>query len=51
MVKFQPCGMEAQPFGGLPVERVADDGAADTGGMGTVDTQLMGAAGERMKLH
>ena len=51
MVKFQPCGMEAQPFGGLPVERVADDGAAETGGMDTVDTQLMGAAGERVKLH
>ena len=51
MVKFQPCGMEAQPFGGLPVERVADDGAAETGGMGTVDAKLMGATGERMELH
>ena len=42
---------QAKPFCGLSVQRVADDGAPDTGGMGTMDTQLMGAAGERMKLH
>ena len=36
--------MEHQPFGGLAIKTVADDGIAQAEGMGAVDAELMRAA-------
>ena len=43
--------MEHEPFGGLAVEAVADDGIAQAEGMGAVDTELMRAARYRSQLN
>ena len=51
MVKLQPCGMQAEPFVRLSVERVTDNGTPETGRMGAMDAKLVSAARERMEFH
>ena len=43
MDKFQAVGMEVEAVGEVAVELVAEDGAAQTVGVGTVHAQLVGA--------
>lgn len=44
MTELQCLGMEVEAVGGTAIERVAHDGAVQTVGMGSVDTELVGAA-------
>ena len=51
MLKAQILGMQIKAVGGCPVEFIALDGTPQSGCVGTVQAQLVCAAGERIKLH
>ena len=51
MTEPQHGGMKVKAVGRKAIEGVALDGPAQTIGMGTMHTQLMGTAGQRLQLH
>ena len=44
MTELQCLGVKVEAVGGTAIERVAHDGAVQTVGMGSVDTELVGTA-------
>ena len=50
MIEGESVGMEKKTFSPVAIESVAADGRVETGMMSTVNTQLVGASGERVEV-